>query len=41
MAKIEDLISGTTRSIGPEQAQAILGVRYEFLRREITIKMMI
>ena len=41
MGKFEDLISGKTKSIGPDQADALLGIRYEFLRRELTIKMII
>ena len=41
MQKFEDLLAGDTKSIGPDQAEALLGVRYEFYRREITIKMLI
>jgi len=41
MQHFADLLSGTVRSIGPAQADALLGIRYEFLRREVTIKMMI
>ena len=40
MQKLEDLIAGTTKSIGPDQADAILAIRKEFLRRELTIKLM-
>jgi len=37
MKRIEELVSGKTGSIGPEQGEALLGVRKEFLRREMTI----
>ena len=33
----ENLISGTTKSIGPEQAEAMLAIRKELIRREKTI----
>ena len=39
MGKLNALIAGDTKSIGPEQALALLTIRKEYLRRELTIQL--
>lgn len=37
LAELEALVAGSRRSVGPDQGEALLAIRREYLRRELTI----